>query len=520
MSERASGVLLHLTSLPGPHGIGDLGRDAHAFAERFAGAEQRWWQMLPVGPPGYGNSPYSALSAFAGNPLLVSLELLERDGLLSSSDLAQHPVFPDERVDYSAVAAFRESRLRTAFEAFQKPARKQSMLDDFNAFTEAHREWLDDFALYTALKRRFELAPWSHWPPEYRDRVASALDEARRSLASDLTFHRFEQWLFDRQWRELRAHATSLGLGLIGDLPIFVAHDSADVWANREHFFLDDTGQPTVIAGVPPDYFSATGQRWGNPLYRWEAMKRTGYRWWLERFRLMLSRFDAVRLDHFIGFERYWEIPASEPTAIKGQWRPGPSVDFFQTLHRSFGELPLIAEDLGEMTPEVHALRDRFELPGIRILQFAFGTDPQAPSFLPHAYPRRCVVYTGTHDNDTTAGWFHDPGGEGSRSPAQTEKERRTALDYLGTSGTEIHWEMIRMTQLSVANLAITPVQDLLGLGSEARMNRPGTAVGNWEWRLRSGQLTTSVLERLAHLTRLYGRSPGGRRPAVSEQQG
>src|SRR5262249_22440719 len=327
--------------------------------------------------------------------------------------------------------------------------------------------------------------------------------------ADELRFEVFCQWRFDEDWAALRARAHELGLALVGDVPIFVAHDSADVWANPELFHLDAEGRPTHVSGVPPDYFSTTGQRWGNPLYRWPRLRRTGYRWWLDRLATTLARFDAVRLDHFIGFERYWEIPASEPTAIHGVWRPGPRAHFFETVRRRLGgRLPLIAEDLGLVTPAVKALRDRFELPGIKLLQFAFGTDPSAPDFLPHVYPRRAVVYTGTHDNDTTVGWFNEKPGAGStRTPADVEKERATALGYLGSDGRAIHWDMIRMTLLSVADVAIVPAQDLLGLGTESRMNLPARADGNWEWRARPGALDGRLAERLGSLTRTYGRA-------------
>jgi 4-alpha-glucanotransferase len=319
---------------------------------------------------------------------------------------------------------------------------------------------------------------------------------------------KFVQYAFDKQWGELRAYAAARGVGLIGDLPIFVAHDSADVWRAPGAFFLDEAGEPTVIAGCPPDYFSATGQRWGNPLYRWRRMKGSGYEWWIERLRVALRRFDVVRLDHFIGFQRYWEIPANEPTAIRGRWMKGPGATFFDAVERSLGGLPFIAEDLGEVTPAVYALRDRYRLPGIRILQFAFGDDRSAPSFLPHNYPRRAVVYTGTHDNDTVVGWFHDEGGgDSTRTAAQARREREAALRYLGTSGKEIHWDMIRAALASVAALALFPLQVVLGLGSESRMNRPGQASGNWGWRFAGDALTPEITARLALLTRTYGRA-------------
>ena len=486
LTERASGVLLHPTSLPGAHGCGDLGPQAHAFAQWLRSAGQRFWQMLPVGPLGYGNSPYSALSAFAGNPLLISLDRLVDEGLLPRGALADVPRFSASRTDYAAARAWREKCLRIAFDAFQK---RTSDHPSFEIFCSASAAWLEDFALYSAIKRARSERPWTEWEPDLRARDPEALDRARKALRGEIDQQRLEQYLFARHWRTLHDACGSSGLRLIGDLPIFVAHDSADVWAHRELFFLDPQGQPTVIAGVPPDYFSATGQRWGNPLYRWDEAT---LRWWTQRFASMLERFDAIRLDHFIGFVRYWEIAASEPTAQNGRWIPGPGAKLFERL----GAAPLIAEDLGAVTPEVTALRDRFGFPGIKLLQFAFGTDPQGPTFLPHNYERNSVAYTGTHDNDTTVGWFDK----------LSESERRAALDYLGTAGREIHWEMLRAVWASVANIAIAPAQDLLGLGSEARMNLPGTSQDNWEWRLAELP-SESVQQRLERLTAIYGRS-------------
>jgi 4-alpha-glucanotransferase len=504
LHQRSSGVLLHPTCLPGPHGSGDLGSHAHAFVDFLASASQRWWQMLPVAPPGYGESPYSAESAFAGSPLLVSLEALADDGLLDAAAVAPRAPLRNDRIDHVPAEAHRRGHLRAAFEAFEaRPASRRG----FDAFCEANASWLDDFSLFRALKHAHGGVQWTRWEPGVRDREPRALELARREHERTIAFERFVQYAFDRQWRELRNHAKERGVGLIGDVPIFVAHDSADVWQHRDLFLLDERGEPTVIAGCPPDYFSATGQRWGNPLYRWRRMKKTGYGWWIERLRATLLRFDAVRLDHFIGFQRYWEIAAGEPTAVKGRWMKGPGGDFFDAVRSALGDLPLIAEDLGETTPAVYALRDRYSLPGIKILQFAFGDDPAAPTFQPHNYPRRAVVYTGTHDNDTTVGWFLDMGGaDSTRTAEQSQRERETALRYLGTTGEEIHWDMIRAALASVARVALFPLQDVLGLGSEARMNRPGQARGNWTWRFEEGALAPELAARLATLTRTYGR--------------
>ncbi len=501
LNDRTSGVLLHLTSLPGPHGSGDLGPSAIAFAEQLAKAEQRWWQMLPVGPAGYGDSPYSALSAFAGDPILIDIGAL---GIpVEPADL------PTDYVDYEATRRYRMEHLRRAHAAFGRASARDRR--DYEEFCVRESSWLEDYALYAAIKATQGGSAWVSWPEELRDRHPSAIEAARRDLSDAVDFERFVQFRFAEQWARFRAECNERGIALLGDIPIFVAHDSADVWQHRELFFLDDEGQPTVIAGVPPDYFSKTGQRWGNPLYRWSRIERSGFRWWVDRFRKALERFDAIRLDHFIGFVRYWEVKASEPTAINGRWMKGPGKPLFEAVRRAVGDLPLVAEDLGAVTPKVTRLRRELGLPGIRLLQFAFGTDPQAPTFLPHNHHRHAVVYTGTHDNDTTVGWFFDPGGEGSsRTPEETEKERRTTLAYLGRNDAEaheIHWELMRLVWQSVAHTAIVPVQDVLGLGSEARMNKPGTSGGlNWRWRM-PGPLPDAIVDRLARLTRTYGRA-------------
>jgi 4-alpha-glucanotransferase len=508
LTARASGLLLHPTSLPGPHGSGDLGACARRFVDFLAEAGQRWWQMLPVAPTGYGNSPYSAESSFAGNPMLVDLEVLATRGGIDAIALEREAKsLPRERVDFATTRILRERHLRAAFSAHRREG--SAGRERFEAFCEASRGWLDDYALFHALKRAHGDVEWTRWDEEYRRRVPAAMSRARARFSDDIDRIKFEQHLFDEQWRGLRRYAHERGVGLVGDVPIFVAHDSADVWQHPELFRLDEDGLPAVVAGVPPDYFSRTGQRWGNPLYRWRRLEQTGYAWWIARMKITLDRFDAVRLDHFVGFHRYWEIPKDEPTAVKGRWMKGPGAGLFRALKRELGALPLIAEDLGAVTPGVKALRDGFRLPGIRVLQFAFGDDPSAPDFLPHNYPRRCVVYTGTHDNDTTMGWFHEAGGERStRSPEQTQRERAAAMRYLGSDGREIHWAMIRTAFASVARLAMVPVQDLLGLGTEARMNTPGTSAGNWEWRLRDGALTPELAAKLHEMTRTYGRAP------------
>jgi len=509
---RGAGVLLHVTSLPGPHGSGDLGESARHFIDFLADAEQSYWQTLPVGPTGYGNSPYSAQSAFAGNPLLIALSQLVARGWLSEDDLAANPSLDATdvtRVDFAQVQTFRSRCLRRAYESGKNAP-------EFAQFREQEQHWLEDYALFRALKSQHGEVEWTRWDKGVRDREPHALNQARTALEEEITYRCFEQWLFASQWEALLNYAHGRGIALIGDMPIFLAHDSADVWQHRELFQLDAEGLPRVVAGVPPDYFSVTGQRWGNPLYDWRKLHAQRFGFWLERMRSEFARFDIVRLDHFIGYERYWEIPGDEPTAVRGRWVQGPSAALFETLQEQFGPLPLIAEDLGATTPEVKELRDSFGLPGIRILQFAFGDDPNAPDFRPHNYPREAVVYTGTHDNDTTVGWFFNQEGGNTRSPEQVELEQHTTLDYLGkTDPSQIHWDMIRTCYASVANTVIVPLQDLLGLGSEARMNRPGTHADNWQWRTTAGAFSPALADKLAHLTRLYERQ----QPQAAQEQ-
>jgi len=492
--ERSSGLLLHLTSLPGPHGIGDLGHEAYRFVDFLAEAEQRLWQILPLGPTGYGNSPYAARSAFAGNSLLVSLDLLRDEGLIDDADLLPTPEFPQDRVDFAAVERFKMEALGRAAERFgadASPARRAA----FDAFKHQNARWLHDFALFMALQGSHGGA-WQTWGEGLARRKPDALAEARGMLAASVDVHAFAQFAFAEQWSALRSYAAERGVRIVGDIPIFVALDSADVWAQPELFLLDDRGFPTVVAGVPPDYFSATGQRWGNPLYRWDAIAATGYTWWINRFRAMLRLVDIIRIDHFRGFQGHWEIPAEHPTAEHGRWVSGPGRDLFQAARRALGDLPIIVEDLGVITPDVVALREELGYPGMKVLQFAFGSGPSNP-FLPHNFERNAVVYTGTHDNDTTVGWFR----------TAPETERHYALEYLCGDGESVAWDMIRVALASVADTAIAPVQDVLSLGPEARMNFPGTAEGNWSWRLGPGQLTGEHAEKLARMAQAYGRA-------------
>jgi 4-alpha-glucanotransferase len=508
-------VLAHLTSLPGGLRGGDLGPSAERFLTFLRRAGQSWWQMLPVGPPGYGNSPYSAQSAFAGSPFLVAMDPLVNAGLLDHSDAIARHSNATKTKGLPQKARARETCLREAFLAFE--ARPRKTREGLAAFRAENAHWLDDFALFRALKSSRGEAAWTTWPASLRARDAGTLASARLELSREVAYQEFVQYQFSEQWRALRAAAHAQGIGLIGDVPLYVAHDSADVWSRQSLFRLDEQGLPSKVAGVPPDYFSATGQRWGNPLYAWKRHQEDGFDWWTRRMRATLDRFDVVRLDHFIGFRRYWEIDASSPTAALGRWRPGPGTRLFKALSRTTAggavrgksKLPFIAEDLGVVGADVLALRDRWKLPGTKVLQFAFGSDPSAGSFLPHNYPRRAVVYTGTHDNDTTVGWYEGQATGEPRSRSAVERERRAALRYLGApDATDIHWAFMRAASASVASLAIFPLQDVLGLDSRARMNRPGTTDGNWTWRADASALTGTLADRLADLTRTYGRSP------------
>lgn len=508
LTERASGVLLHVTSLPGPHGNGDLGVEARSFVDFLARAGQRWWQMLPVNPVGPGFSPYSGVSAFAGNPLLIDLRSLVDERWLEPEAVAA--ALPEAHTDYPAAVELRTAAMRMAFTRFQREHGRYTR--ELSAFRARAQFWLADYALFMALKRAFKGAPWTAWPVGLSRYERSALAASRRELGHEVQFYEFEQFVFDRQWRALRDYAAQRGVGLIGDAPIFLAHDSSDVWGNQESFRLDASGEPTHVSGVPPDYFSKTGQRWGTPLYRWKVLKQREYRFWIERFRTLMERFDAIRLDHFIGFARYWEIPASEPNAVRGRWVKGPGSDLFEVANQKLGALPFIAEDLGSVTPAVRRLRKRHGMPGMRLMQFGFSGELGQNDFLPHRYVRNCVAYTGTHDNDTSVGWYNDAGGEATpRSAEEAEAERRAAHLYLhgpfaGELTMGIHWYMIRALFASVANTAIVPMQDLLGLGSEARMNTPGLSEGNWTYRVQSSELSAELAELLRTFTQIYGR--------------
>lgn len=505
---RLSGILLHPTSLPGRFGVGDMGPEAYKFVDFLAETGQSLWQVLPLGPTGYGDSPYQCFSAFAGNPLLVSLEALVPDGLLDAQALDAAPTFPAGRVDYGPVIEYKYSMLARAFDRFTAGGFEE-LKREFAAFRKASEVWLRDYALFRSIKDANGGREWTAWDANLRRREEGAIYFWRENHARAIECHEFFQFLFFKQWLQLAHYANLLGIKIIGDIPIFVAHDSSDVWAHPELFDLDAEGRPVEVAGVPPDYFSTTGQLWGNPLYRWDVMAETGYAWWIDRIKYALEMVDIIRLDHFRGFEKYYAVPAAHTTAKDGVWRPGPGADFFDAIRDALGELPIIAEDLGYITPEVDELRERFGFPGMRILQFAFGTDPQSDAFKPYNYPQNAVVYTGTHDNDTTAGWFTSVGaGDSTRTATEVDDERILALKYMGVDGREVHWDFIRLALASVARTAIIPLADVLGLGSEARMNVPARESGNWTWRYRAGDLTTEVRARLAEMTALYGRDP------------
>ncbi len=495
---RSSGILLHPTSLPSRFGIGDLGLEAYRFIDFLAQSAQQLWQILPVGPTGYGNSPYLSYSAMAGNPMLISPERLKEDGLLVDEDFANLPGFPVGKVDFELVMQTKIPLLKQAYENFTTKATPLQQRE-FAGFCEAMAYWLDDYALFMALRDVHEGAGWHTWERELAQRQQEALEQWRQRLSAEISFYKHTQFEFFRQWSELKRYANMRGIQIIGDIPIYVAHDSAEVWAHPEIFCLDEEdGEPALMAGVPPDYFSATGQLWGNPVYDWDQLQQQDFKWWMQRFQAMLEYIDIIRIDHFRGFQAYWAVRRGETTAINGEWIEAPGEALFQTLSQKLGKLPVLAEDLGTITPEVEALRDKFEFPGMKILQFAFGSDPSNP-YLPFNYPRNCVVYTGTHDNDTTLGWFNQ----------LSSDDKEAVLSYLGCTSPEgIHWDLIRLALSSVGNQVIIPLQDVLGLGSDARMNVPSRAEGNWAWRYQPDDLTQEVCDRLQSLTKTYGRAP------------
>jgi 4-alpha-glucanotransferase len=499
MAERAAGVILHPTSLPSRFGIGDLGPSADAFLDWAASAGLSLWQVMPLGPTGYWNSPYGCLSAFAGNTLLISPEQLVRDGLLDEASLSGTPPFPSDRVDYGPVMTWKREILRASWE--HAMARRPGLREELQAFAEApeQRGWLSDWTLFASLIARNRKVSWLDWPPELVERDPAALEAARRELAPEIGFRTYRQWLFFSQWERVKREANRRGVRVVGDLPIYVSLGSADVWANRRIFTVDETGRPRTVAGVPPDYFSATGQLWGNPLYRWDVLAADGYAWWIDRLRQNFRLADIVRIDHFRGFAAFWEVKAGEPTALRGRWVPAPGRELFRAIHAALGARPIIAEDLGSIDDDVRALLSETGFPGMAVLQFAFFEEDSP--YLPHNHVPNSVVYTGTHDNDTTRGWWQ----------TLDEESRRRVRDYLGTDGHDVTWDLIRAAFGSVAERAIVPLQDVADLGSEARMNLPGRADGNWGWRARSEDFPGASAERLRRLATLTGRLRPGR---------
>jgi 4-alpha-glucanotransferase len=504
---RCAGILLHPTSLPSRDGIGDLGREAYAFADFLARARQGIWQILPLAPPGMSRSPYSSISAFAGNPLLVSLERLAEHGWMDESLTATAAKTPRDNVDFEEVQASKLPLLRRAAQRFLEKDQGDRGRSRFEEFKRDTAWWLDDFVLFEVMRQVHKGAVWSSWPRELARREPQGLERFGVEHQRELEVERAIQFAFFEQWRALHGYCAERGIKIVGDVAIFVDYDSADVWRNPELFSLDENLQLTAVSGVPPDAFSATGQRWGNPVYRWEASRASGFQWWTQRMAWALRTCDIVRLDHFRGFESYWEIPASEPTAVHGAWKPGPQDELFGVLRDRLGDLPFIAEDLGYITAEVHALRDRLGIPGMKVLQFAFG-DPGSHVYLPHNFGCNCVVYTGTHDNDTTLGWWR----------SGTSKEERAHVHaYLGTADEAIPWALIRAAYASVARMAVVPLQDVLGLASEARMNTPSRTDGNWSWRFGRGMLTAELADKLAALTAMCDRAAA---PLSADQQG
>jgi len=495
-SNRSAGIILHPTSLPGPDGIGDLGPEAYRWVDFLAKSGFSLWQVLPLNPTGYGDSPYQSFSAFAGNPYLISPAILMDEGLLTRQDLADRPAFPNGSVDYGPVIEWKLTLLNRAYDHFQA-SEFPELTKEFNKFKKQQLSWLDDLSLFMAIKESRGGVSWDNWPEDLRKRKPSAVKAFKKEHESIIDSHCFRQFIFFRQWAALRTYAHQKSIKIIGDAPIFVAYDSADAWAHTELFYIDSQGKPTVVAGVPPDYFSATGQLWGNPLYRWDVHAESGYSWWIDRLRAIFQVVDIVRLDHFRGFAGYWEVPAGNPTAEIGRWVPGPGASLFEALKQAFGDLPIIAEDLGVITADVNELREKFNLPGMKLLQFAFSTDPDDP-FLPHNYPPNCVAYTGTHDNDTSRGWYL----------SAPEGESDFARRYLARSGDDISWDFLRCIWSSAAVMTLAPLQDFLSLDTSARLNYPGKPSGNWSWRMPADTLSDFLSSRCREANYLYGRLP------------
>jgi 4-alpha-glucanotransferase len=503
--KRSAGILLHPSSLQSDYGIGDLGKESYKFIDFLEETGQKLWQTLPLGPTGYGNSPYACYSAFAGNTLLISPELLLEDGYLDKEDLENLPNLPKDKVDYGQTIDLKNNLFKKSFENFKLRLSEQEKANFFN-FCDSNNYWLQDFATFMAIKeyyaqkakeeqRENDCKTWVDWERDLVTRKSEALAHINNILGDEIFYHKFLQYEFFKQWLNLKDYANKKNISIIGDIPIFVAFDSADVWSNPELFLLDETGHPIEVAGVPPDYFSETGQLWGNPLYNWDEMIKRDFNWWIARFKMTLTLVDIVRVDHFRGFEAFWSIPYGAPNAIKGEWKKAPGFQLFKTIEKYFGQIPMIAEDLGVITPEVEELRDSFDFPGMKIVQFAFTNTAKDP-FLPHNYKKNCVVYPGTHDNDTCLGWYK----------TCPEKEREYFLRYSSSNGENIHWDFLRLAMSSVADMCIYSLQDIMGLDTESRMNMPSKPDGNWEWRFTNDMLTTELKNKLLQMTTDYGR--------------
>lgn len=487
--ERNSGILLHPTSLPGKYGMGSLGKEAFAFVDFLAAAKQTYWQILPLGPTGYGDSPYQCFSSKAGNPYLIDIDLLIEDGLITEEDVPSISVEDDTRINYGDVIDHKLKVLQSALTKFDKND------PDFIQFLQ-HNAWLNDYSLFMALKEKFDKRPWYEWEDAYRLRSAATMEQERTALKDAIYFHQVIQYLFFKQWLQLKKYANSKGVKMIGDIPIYVAMDSTDTWCNAELFQFDAHKMPVAVGGCPPDYFSETGQLWGNPIFNWERMEQDGFSWWIDRIKSNLALYDLIRVDHFRGFAGYWSIPYGEATAVNGKWVPGPGKKLFHAIQQALGDIPIIAEDLGLITPDVIELRDGFNLPGMKILQFAFDSS-EANDYIPHNYNKNCFVYTGTHDNDTVIGWFEKA----------ADADKKYMLEYLNSNGTDICADLIRAAWASVAYTAIAPMQDLLRLGGDARMNLPGTTVNNWLWRMKDNAVTDELITWLKDITVLYARN-------------
>jgi 4-alpha-glucanotransferase len=505
LKDRRSGILLHISSLPGPYYCGDLGKAAYQFADFLISSGQSWWQVLPLNPIGLGNSPYSTTCSFAGEPLFIDFENLVQDGLLKKSEITEPKTLSSSRVYYSKARQYRKSRMQRAYQRFCRNG-NESDSEHFQRFLTAQHYWLDDFALFCVLADKFGTRNWSNWPPGIRKRKPSVLADLRKDHKAEMTYIKFLQYKFFTQWGRLKTYLNHRGIGLIGDIPLFVGYRSSDVWAAQEYFELNRDGSPKFVAGVPPDYYCPEGQLWGNPLYNWPAIKKNEFSWWVERIKHLMALFDVLRLDHFIGFYRYWVIEAEAKTARDGRFRKTPGRELLQTLRHKLGELSFIAEDLGTVVPGVYKLRDEFDLPGMRVLQFGFGNEPSAKYHLPFSYSHNTAVYTGTHDNNTVVGWYDE-------AKKETRKKKKTVdfsllAEYFDTGGSNIHWQMIREAMKSAANISIFPMQDILGLDQDARMNTPGIPTGNWRWRLEENAPTADLAARLRKETQTFSRLP------------